>query len=668
MRKSQKVIIFEEVKNKDRFIILFYIIRGYEIYFLRVNKLCGDNRWFKNYLGKRFIREIKIDFKKVMTFSYFYPDLAFDNIEVIYPSASAKSPLIKRIVALFETTAIELIFKKAINHAFSRYYWIQYVLNQLAGAFPNQKIFFIPSNGIEGYRTEGCEIYDYLKMDVLRQQTKAFSFDVNQARFFIWAAIVSSIKAFWRRFKTFLTISGFLIGLCGTKLGNLFKKPSLKKYYKYVVMIISPIRQFANRIQSVDFLIDNNYIKKEEVLFVSYQGFVGKQKKYLEAHKLNYAENLDFFISWKDIKKIIPIWFSLLFSFQEDYIVLETGFKATYYYLHWRGFCRKIKVDNLVSYCDFGPQSVARNILLEKQNCKTYYYMDSINFICFLPKENSDIKYRHSYVGFLYYDYFISWNDKVSKWFNSCGGYFKNYLNLGCFWSQHIKEIKEGKIKSDFKNRLYENGYKDGMKLISVFDGGWHDEFVTTYDDGREFLKGILELLNDLTDVFVVIKEKRPRSYHKVFTNKFKDLLEIYDKLENHKRCYCVKKWENSSEIIAASALTISFPFSSPTFEAVSVRKKATWFDATGKFRDSFYGGIEGLVCHSYEELLKKVKELLFVVSQDEYDNYLDKNIKGKVENYLDGNAINRFRHLLFNNANQVERKSAETTRFIKKR
>ena len=401
-------------------------------------------------------------------------------------------------------------------------------------------------------------------------------------------------------------------------------------------MIISPLRQFSNDIQKVDFLIDGVLIKKDESLFISYRPLNKTNKKYMKDNRLDYLDDVNKVIHWKSILSVFPIYLKLLISPGEEDFVLDTGLKLIYCYLGWTGFVNRAKIDKLVTHADFSLQSIARNIILEKHGCKSYYYMDAANFGYVSSKNDSNVKYRHNFFGFLYYDFFISWCDKASKYFEDSYCRFKDYINLGCFWSEHLRLIQEGEIKSDFKNKLYLQGHKDGMELVTVFDSTFHDSFLTTYTDGIKFLEGILKLLDDLPNLFIVLKEKKPRKGHQKFTSKFKEILETYTKLENHKRCYCVKDQKNASEIIAFSDLTISFPFASTTFEALSTRKKAIWYDVSGKFRNTFYDSIPGLVCHSYEELLKRVKRLLFEISEGEYNNYLDKYVKGKIEPYLE--------------------------------
>jgi polysaccharide biosynthesis PFTS motif protein len=343
----------------------------------------------------------------------------------------------------------------------------------------------------------------------------------------------------------------------------------------------------------------------------------------------------------------VPPCLFLLFQLREEGFVLEGSLKIIYYYVRWSSFAARCRIDHLITHADFNTQTIARNIILEKHGCRSHYYLDSVSLGYISFKDDVNVKHRHNLFGFLYYDSLVSWCDKAHDYFEQSGCKFKHYVNLGCFWAEHLRLIQEGKIKSDLKKKLYLNGYKENMKLISVFDSTFNDDSLTTYIDGIGFLEKILRLLNDLPDIFVILKEKKPREFHSRFTHHFADILRIYTKLENHERCYCVNNHGNSSDVIAFSDLTVSFPFTSTTFEALSARKKAIWYDATGKFRGAFYDDIPGLICHNYQELITRVKELLFNISEEEYNNYLDRYVKGNLELYLDGRAISRFREYI---------------------
>jgi hypothetical protein len=53
------------------------------------------------------------------------------------------------------------------------------------------------------------------------------------------------------------------------------------------------------------------------------------------------------------------------------------------------------------------------------------------------------------------------------------------------------------------------------------------------------------------------------------------------------------------------------------------------------------------LVCRGYDELAKRVRELLFDVTDPEYAKYVEEYIEGKIVPNCDGLALTRFRELL---------------------
>jgi len=640
------MIFFEEIKPIHLRLIQGYLLKREKIYFLRVNKNCYTKQWFEKCIAAGYLKKSTISFELGFA-DGFYHDKAFDNVEIFY-QGYLNSAILKRVKKLYNNSKSDLAFKKVLNQGLARFYYLNFIFKEIEKTYSDKRIIFIPSNGVEVYRTEGCDIYDYCKFYRQASQRGADHFKVNAVKFPLWATAISYSNAFRRKFILIRKIAALPVWLLFKCIKNFGKNWQPKQHYDYAVTIISPLRQFANKVQKVDFLVDGDCIRKKQVVFVAPKGMTEANKRYFIKNKLNFIDDVTQFISFKRIAKILPVYFSLLFlSFKVDSFIGETGLKGIYFYAIWKSFTQQIAIKKLITYCDYEIKSVFRNIILEQSLCVTYLYMDSTNLGCFSVKKNSNAKFRHHFFGFLYYTWFISWNDQVSDYFQQSFSQFKHHVNLGCFWAEHLRLIKEGVLTSHIKTRLYEKGYRDGMKLVSAFDSTFYDESRTPYDDGIEFLKGLYALVEKFPDMFLILKEKNSRSYHETISVKHKEINALYKKLDNHPRCYLTGKKGNSSEVIAFSDLTISFPLTSTTYEAISARKKAVWYDASNKFKDTYYDSIQGLICHNYKELLIRVRELLFETSEDEYNNYLDTHVKGRVESYLDGKAITRFRGLL---------------------
>lgn len=653
-----KIIIFEELRPIHKWIVWWYLFFKKEVYVLRIGQSVMKSPWMKWAFARGKLKKIDYPFDKRNGFSGTYYDMAFDNLDCFYWHIQTNKIIIK-IKELYGSEDVGLAFKKELHNNLARFYFLNSCLRFLSTACDSRRGYFVPSKGIDLYRTDGSEIYDYFRFRRWANSAGAQCFDTGNISFAFWAIIFSYARAWKRGVFTRIEISVFLLWAWIRGILSGLKRKRGRAKYHWAVMISSSSRQFGNSIQKVDFLIDGDKITKGGTVFISNTRLNKKYKEYLQNNGLRYADDLSScFSGRKIVKNVTPYVFSLMFVLQRDGRIAYTALKLIYFYLRWKGFVDNFEIQKLITHGDFGVQSIARNIILNDQGVKTYYYMDSANFGCFVAKGGGSEKLRHNYFGFLNYDYFVSWSDCVSRYFKDSHSKFKNYVDVGCLWSEHLRLIQEGKIKSDFKNKLYSQGYKEGMKIVSVFDSTFHDSSITTYDDGIEFLEGILKLLDDLPGVFVVIKEKKSRDYHTTMSSRASVILAEYAELENHKRCYSVKTWENSSEIIACSDLTISFPFTSTTFEAISAGERAVWYDASDKFKGSFYDSIPGLVCHSYGELLKRVKKLLFETSREEYAEHINKYIRGKVESYVDGKAITRFRGLLSNKNAGVKKSS----------
>lgn len=643
---NKKIIIFEELRIIHRWLIDWYLWCKYEVKYARMSREAEAAQFTQLYAGR--IEKVSYEPKPTTHDGYFYDD-AFEAIDAFFQDFQNKS-IFESMVRLYKNDAVILAYKKAFNDILARFYYLNHFMHTMVQRYEGDGVAFIPSNGIRDYRTESCEIYDYNKV-----YRKALTIDVlcyatDSIRFPWWCIIGSCISAFIRKCKILGMLSAFP-GWCFWKSIKAFwkKHPLKERHFKYAMTVVSPARQFANKIQTVDFLIDGEMIKKEDAVFHSYSKLSKNEQEYLARRQLTFFDDSEAFISFSEIGRIIPAYLLLIFSiFKENSTTLKTSLKGLYFYVIWDSLARNIKFDNYITYSIYEIKSIFRNIVFEAHGCTTYQFMDSTNFGYFFT--NTKTKGKKSFLlGFLYGDYLIVWNDEIINFLKFVHCQFEHYVNLGCFWSEHVRMISEREIKMTISEKLESSNYRPGMMIISVFDSTASDDAHTTYSDAIGFLQGIYSLMQDIPDAFFVLKEKNLRSYHKVMSAKYQEINALYEKFDDFTRCLVIGKKANPSEIIAMSDLTISSPFTSTTFEAVSARKKALWYDASGKFRQSYYDNVPGLVCHTYEELLTRVKDLLFETSDEKYGHYLETHIKGKIESYLDGKAITRFRTLLDN-------------------
>ncbi len=649
------MIIFEEIKKFHRLAISWCIFCKKEVYFIRVNKNCQNDRWLQAALQEGRIKKAPIDHLLAGFEGVFY-DKAFDCILSFF-NLFRDNPIISRLKSLYDSQDTDLCFQKILHERLARFFYLNTVIDRFEQMFPEEPITFVPSDGIEVYRTDACEIADYQFFLRLSKRHKINGVCITQAQF-PWSMIARSYaRKILNKVGLCIKILALPLWVGGKKIAAIFHpRLILKHHYKYAIMVISPRRQFANQVQKIDFIIDDKQIKKDEALFIFSTSFSRNQKRYmhennvrqyLHDHQLDDIDNLARFMTWSDIKRGFSVYGFLLFSVFQKSFILDVGTRLVYFYLIWNGFLHRVSVGNLITYCDTGIRAIARNIICHKHGCRTYYYMDTANIGFGIAVEDSELRYRHNCFGFLNYNTLISWSDRASRYFCESHCRFNNVQNVGCFWAEHLRLIAQGEIFSELKKHLTARGLKEGMKIVSVYDSTFHDHTITTYEDGISFLKDMLRLADDLKDTFFVFKEKKPRNFHAKVTTRAGEILALYKRMDQHPRFCCVDWNSSTSEINAFSDLVISFPFTSTTFEAITYRKKALWHDAANKLRGTFYDRVPGLVCHSYSELLTRAQKLLHETSGEEYDRYLDYHVKENIESFLDGKAIHRFRILL---------------------
>ena len=323
----------------------------------------------------------------------------------------------------------------------------------------------------------------------------------------------------------------------------------------------------------------------------------------------------------------------------------------------WTNLIRKYTFDHLVTYCDYGVKQVARNLILRSEGVKTWYYMDTSNhYHAFCGQYRP--AHRVAHWGFLLYDNYVSWNKLNSDYNRLHRQSVGKYLEVGILWSELIRALSEGEIRSerfeDLKKELLQL-LRDGQKIIAVFDSTYNNSTITGFRQGIAFARGIHRLLEERKDIFAIFKVKKDPWIYPQLGWDTMGLEEEYSKLATHARCFMPGFQESQAAVIALADLTISFPFTSTTLEAIGAGRKGIYYDPLGSYKDTFYDEIPGFVVHDFDSLKNRVVELLYSVNEVDYRTYLEKYACERVDRFLDGRALSRFRNLLCSdNASEI--------------
>lgn len=643
------MVVFEEINNNNMWLAQVYLFVKKEIYCLRIDNKPSVYSFVQKHKEKVF--SINMEYDKSF-WEGRWDDKAYDNIDQVFCVVQVKG-LVDWAKKVVDDCRVENFFLKGINKQLARLYFMDYTLDFLAKLKKKnkEKIVFVPSNGIAFNRTDGCEMFDYNYFyDKMKGET--FLFHEKEKVSFSFLALIPAFLAVSKRWvKARLAFAAVLFYFFFRALLSLLRGKK-NNVYELGTNVTSH-RQFGSTIQGVGFLLDGKVFTKNNSIFLVPAVFRKYLKNKSSLKDFNFVFDFDQEISFRDFFLYLRDSRFILKMLNKNTGQLFLAVQLLFFKGRWSSFFSRYKIKRMVSHAIFSLQDIVRNIYVNKPGGRSYFYLDSANTPDFFCTKENPAKNLDSFFGFLVYDELIAWSDSSLNHFKDSRCVIEQYRSIGCLWSEHLMAISISGCRTVLgkKSLKIQNG---STKILAVFDTTFHDAMVTKYSDGLAFLKDIKRLLESDQQLFVLFKMKKDRVAYRNRTHLYKEFYQIFDFFEKNENCILFSggefNWIDASSLIAVSDLTISFPFTSTTFEALGGRKKAIWHDATGKFRGTFYDEIPGMVTHNYDELWARVNNLLKDVTKKQYDLYLNKYVAGKVENFLDGKAISRFRTLLINN------------------
>ena len=642
---KNKVVIFENLTSSHLLLVLWYWLWGYDLrYLLTVSQRASGSWWFRRLQTSGRLGEVgSVDLVRWSMYEGYEP--AFEAIDPIYEDQFKNNALIRRTERIYESDTVNLAFKKALLLDLHKFVYYRLLCTRIIQELPPGTPATLVPNDPQ-YALLPRQYAKHLRTTQLLSDGMGDAVTIS-----FWGKIVAYKRNHQQRIRA---------GLVG--LRSVFKawrqfarpggKPSEKQNFRFAIGMISALREFSNPVRGVDFLFDGNRIHSDNTLFIPLVHLTDDLNQQLIDKGLNLSEG-PAAPSFDDARRL---------SFQQVRMILGIPFHPSWLgrtathlvndFWFWTGFCERYNVANLVSSVDFGFNHIGRNIILNRNGTHTWYYLDSLNTgEASLASRNGE-PYKMPFWSFLHYDSCVTWNDRHAAYFGAHKQQISEYISVGCLWSEHVRLVRSGKIKSQFKEMLSKAGYMPHHKLVAVFDHSYGAISITNYKDGAAFLLDLEQLVNDDPEIFLVLKEKKPRRFLKhdfwFSMNPDGDAVEkILERLESHPRIYLPGYDVSPSELIALADLTISLPFTSTTLEALGVGSKSIFYDPSAKFLDAFNSQIPGLVAHGYAQLQTQVETLLYNTSEEYYQEYLENQIRPILDPYLDGMALTRFRDLL---------------------
>ena len=398
------------------------------------------------------------------------------------------------------------------------------------------------------------------------------------------------------------------------------------------------------------------YIAKDDVLFCLEEPVPAEIKQKILDNEYHYVEIRNIlknatFTYWRNtfFESFIPSWTTCLKnSFTEPPFVVQLCCESMFRFLLWKRFEEKYAINHYVTYDEYHPSDIVRNIVLEKQGVSTWMYAHSISTPDFYsPPGYPDFKGRH--YAYFQYDNFVVWSEKMERYYRTHPHNIKNFHKLGCLWSEHVRVITDRGLENitlkALQQKCLEKDIPCPEKVIGVFDDSVSGETALHEPDIIEFIDKIFQILEDYPTFGIIFKKKRSFVQLSLWNP---TLVPYYQKLKNHPRCYLTEELgSDPAETIAGADLVISAAFTTPTIEALCAKKKAIYFDPTGKFRETYFDNIPGFVAHDYDELKIAIDYWLNEITDEQFLEFLNRHVLRELDEYLDGMAITRFRQKL---------------------
>ncbi|MDP3396772.1 MAG: polysaccharide biosynthesis PFTS motif protein [Methanoregula sp.] len=637
---GENVVVFEQIGYFSTPLLLYYHLTGNAIFYLNSDKRIENSFLFKHLSKSRENKKLKLGEVPLSERS--------DTHERVLKDEKLERQLTRDLdsllVSYLESENVYRAFLKKTSIGAWRYIEARLPIENLVNQVPeNVRITVIC--GLDSNSVLGQKYYSHY--DKYPQKISIG----------IWGTIFACTRETIKKTRQIALLAGFPFWVLfqllqrGTEAND-------KRIYLIGMRVYDNDLAFFQKLRSIDFLIDGKTITPDDVLFCleteispDYQHEL-VARRYHTAHVRSCFKNSSISALTRILKKgFLKTWVSALIrSLFASPDAIHMTSEALYSYLTWVCFCGQYRIKNYVVYNDTIPVHIIRNLVLSREGIQTWYFLHSSNVhIYYKPPVKEH--YRHIYVSHLCYDHLVSWSESLTRWYASHPNGIGKFQNFGCLWSENVCLLSQtpesNVILQNALDRFTINGNSRPEKIIGVFDTTFGGETILTVDDIIAFIRGIIQLLDDIPEIGVIVKMKWTLEE---FTGFDSQILESYTHLKDHPRCYLVDEmYASTSEVNAAADLVISACFTSTTLESLGARRKAIYFDALGKFNGFFFDGYPRLVAHSYSSLLSMTRWWLFDASDREFERYLDEYVKGEIDSQADGMAITRFREYLKN-------------------
>jgi len=667
-KKKLSTVFFEDITFWHYPFIRLYLLLGYKIFAFDFKCNLKRRGFLRKLIDEGCVQCIYIDADtKIHSEAIDITEIIFDHLK--------DNKLVKESQRLYQNDEVAINFKKALVWEVFKCIHINYYLSNMQNLrSTDEGLFFIPVN----YSLSKKLISQY--SDFCLKPFNRFGVPLR-------CLFTTPIINLCERLKFYIGSIGYiafksLFLICG----KLNREKIVSEHYDYAVAIdLFDMQGTFSSDRSANFLLDGQDFSKKNTVFVvncplqkEWADFYKKNEyNFIESRKINRPFELaKFNYDGNFVKQLIKAVLGLLGEWRAPLPLLQAFFFNLRIFFDWNVISQRIRFNHYLYSNQESAQQSSRNILIRNNGGQSWSYSFCLGGGYLYANCRKNLKeFRNVYWSFLDFDHYVGMNDIVGEYYKLHKHRVKNYFSIGSIYSEMIKQNMQENSKEDFIKKCFGESFSEGNKLISFFDTTFidADNCVSTYEDCIEFYQDILKLINMMDSIFVIIKPSKniewfiPPQALGASCSRGKRIEQLWRSLQSHEKVFWAFDTSRTEEgrldftynnsIIAFSDLVITHTMSSPTGEALGARKKAIWYKSKKPSYKVLYDDIPGLIVYGYEALEKRIKTLLYDTTDEDYDAYLGKYIKGSVETLLDGQAITKFRKLLkdYGNRQQAE-------------
>ncbi len=549
---------------------------------------------------------------------------AFELTEEIF-NAMIKGPDINAVNSLFGDERAAAIFKRAVGNAlketFLSFIYAKKAINHLK---LSGDILFIPKD---------------INAEVFEALVNTGNVDTTLFRIPSGVILSKKIKEALLFCKTKVLLS-FFPGL--VYLFTPFGKTGAakKKEYKYGIYLRRTDPGISSKANSMDFLIKEGIVKKEDTLFV----MDGTSGVIDEAYASNVSasgydsclfSDMIASISREDhkrsvhtsLKKAVSIFKS---AKSRSLLVLKEYLSILNIIRKWETFYTIYNVGLFFGVQE--PGAVAR-ALWQKTHGSGY---------CFIYLSSNIMKHvaTKTYYSNIIADKLVSSMIPVSE-FKEQKNHIGQYCDVGVMNADRIRRIRADEKKtSEIRSFL---NIADSRYIVAVFDDNSDSYDTMPIHEIEKFMEILVRLLDEAKDTIYVYK---PRAL--TIFNRNERIKKMYEKIRSHKSCRLVENNTVSAlETMGVCDVVLTVPLSSTFTEALSAGIKTLCFVGQNYMIEGFNDGSvrdRDMFADNYEDISKNISKLLSDGQKDASQAFVEGFVKKHVDRFCDGKAFDRMR------------------------